>query len=377
MPKSDCPPRRVAVLGAGAWGTALAIAASRHAPTTLWARDAMLALQISQRRENARYLAGIRLPDNLLITDNLDQALTFVEAKAAEIGLPAPPGLVILGVPLAGLRELCVTLGEKLSVKHTPPLTSLSLPQPSPPPSPLPPQPSRLAGIVWTCKGLEAESGKLPSEVAREALQAVPEIPTGVLSGPSFAREVAQGLPVALTVASQDPGLRRATIAALHGGSMRVYANQDVIGVEVGGALKNVMAIACGIGEGLGLGTNARAALITRGLAEMTRFGEALGAQSATFSGLTGLGDLVLTATGDLSRNRQVGIELGRGKSLSEVLASGLTAEGARCAQAVLRRATMLGVELPITQAVCQVLFDGIAPLDAVTRLLSRVATSE
>jgi glycerol-3-phosphate dehydrogenase (NAD(P)+) len=158
---------------------------------------------------------------------------------------------------------------------------------------------------------------------------------------------------------------------------MRVYANQDVIGVEVGGALKNVMAIACGIGEGLGLGTNARAALITRGLAEMTRFGEALGAQSATFSGLTGLGDLVLTATGDLSRNRQVGLEIGRGKSLNEVLATGLTAEGARCAQAVLKRASQLGVELPITHAVCEVLFEGVAPFEAVTRLLSRVATTE
>lgn len=358
MPKPDCPPRPVAVLGAGAWGTALAIAASRHAPTLLWARDAALALQMSQTRENARYLQGVRLPDNLLITANLDQALAFVEANVTEVGLPAPPGLVILGVPLAGLRGLCVSLGEKISEQRTS-------------------QPPSLAGIVWTCKGLEAESGKLPSEVAREALQALPDIPTGVLSGPSFAREVAQGLPVALTIASQDSSLRRATISALHGGSMRVYANQDVIGVEVGGALKNVMAIACGIGEGLGLGTNARAALITRGLAEMTRFGEALGAQSATFYGLTGLGDLVLTATGELSRNRQVGIEIGRGKSLNEVLASGLTAEGARCAKAVLNRAAALGVELPITHAVCQVLFDGIAPLDAVTRLLSRVATSE
>jgi glycerol-3-phosphate dehydrogenase (NAD(P)+) len=177
-----------------------------------------------------------------------------------------------------------------------------------------------------------------------------------VLSGPSFAREVAQGLPVALTIASQDTALRRATIAALHGGAMRVYANQDVIGVEVGGALKNVMAIACGIGEGLGLGTNARAALITRGLAEMTRFGEALGAHSATFSGLTGLGDLVLTATGDLSRNRQVGLEIGRGKSLNEVLATGLTAEGARCAQAVLKRASQssaLNYQLPMRCARC------------------------
>lgn len=361
MQKPDSAPRRVAVLGAGAWGTALAIAASRHAPTCLWARDAALAELTSRQRENTRYLPGITLPESLLITSDLDQALAFATTKVSGAGTGAP-GLLILGVPLAGLRHLCTELGSRLSRQLAAQLS---------------PKPQILAGIVWTCKGLEAQSGQLPSEVAHEALQAVPEIPTGVLSGPSFAREVAQGLPVALTIASQDPGLRRATITALHGGSMRVYANQDVIGVEVGGALKNVMAIACGIGEGLGLGTNARAALITRGLAEMTRFGEALGAQSATFAGLTGLGDLVLTATGELSRNRQVGIEIGRGKSLNEVLATGLTAEGARCAQAVLKRANALGVELPITHAVCQVLFDGVAPLDAVTRLLARVATSE
>ena len=346
MHNAEQAPRPVAVLGAGAWGTALACAASRHAPTMLWARHPAFAEQLTARRENTRYLPGIALPDTLLFTSNLDHALAHTAART-----PETAGLLILSVPLAGLRVLCTELGEKLS------------------------QP--LTGIVWTCKGLEAETGMLPSEIARAALSAVPNIPTGVLSGPSFAREVAQGLPVALTIASHDAALRRATIAALHGGAMRVYANQDVIGVEVGGALKNVMAIACGISEGLGLGTNARAALITRGLAEMTRFGEALGAHSATFSGLTGLGDLVLTATGDLSRNRQVGLEIGRGKSLNEVLATGLTAEGARCAQAVLKRASQLGVELPITHAVCEVLFEGVAPFEAVTRLLSRVATTE
>ena len=355
--KPEQPPRPVAVLGAGAWGTALACAASRHAPTMLWARDAVLAGQLAEKRENATYLPGIPLPGNLLFTSSLERALTHVSPRST-----GAAGLLILGVPLAGLRALCHELGEKLSLQLTAQRS---------------PKQQTIAGIVWTCKGLEADTGKLPSEVAHEALSAVPDIPTGVLSGPSFAREVAQGLPVALTIASQDAALRRATIAALHGGAMRVYANQDVIGVEVGGALKNIMAIACGIGEGLGLGTNARAALITRGLAEMTRFGEALGAHSATFSGLTGLGDLVLTATGDLSRNRQVGLEIGRGKSLDEVLATGLTAEGARCAQAVLKRAQQLNVELPITHAVCEVLFEGVAPFEAVTRLLSRVATTE
>lgn len=357
MHKAEHCPRPVAVLGAGAWGTALACAASRHAPTMLWARDPAFAEQLAARRENTRYLPGIALPDTLLFTSNLDHALAHTSART-----PEAAGLLILSVPLAGLRALCTELGEKL-------LQQLS--------AQLSPKHQPLTGIVWTCKGLEAETGMLPSEITHAALSAVPHIPTGVLSGPSFAREVAQGLPVALTIASHDAALRRATIAALHGGAMRVYANQDVIGVEVGGALKNVMAIACGIGEGLGLGNNARAALITRGLAEMTRFGEALGAHSATFSGLTGLGDLVLTATGDLSRNRQVGLEIGRGKSLNEVLATGLTAEGARCAQAVLKRASQLGVELPITHAVCEVLFEGVAPFEAVTRLLSRVATTE
>jgi len=356
MQKTEHPPRPVAVLGAGAWGTALASAASQHGPTMLWARSPALAEQLSTKRENTQYLTGIKLPDGLLFTANLDEALVHAQSNGS-----VAPGLLLLGVPLAGLRALCLALSERLS-----PLAAQTASQRQ-----------TLAGIVWTCKGLEAETSKLPSEIALEALSAIADIPTGVLSGPSFAREVAQGLPVALTIASRDAALRRATIAALHGGSMRVYANQDVIGVEVGGALKNVMAIACGIGEGLGLGTNARAALITRGLAEMTRFGEALGAQSATFSGLTGLGDLVLTATGDLSRNRQVGIAIGRGQSLKEVLATGQTAEGARCAQAVLRRATQLGVELPITHAVCEVLFEGVAPFEAVSRLLSRVATTE
>jgi len=356
MQKTEHPPRPVAVLGAGAWGTALASAASQHGPTMLWARNPALAQQLSATRENTQYLPGIALPESLLFTANLDQALVHAQSKGS-----LAPGLLLLGVPLAGLRALCLALSERLS-----PLSAQTASERQ-----------ALVGIVWTCKGLEAETSKLPSEIALEALSAIADIPTGVLSGPSFAREVAQGLPVALTIASRDAALRRATIAALHGGSMRVYANQDVIGVEVGGALKNVMAIACGIGEGLGLGTNARAALITRGLAEMTRFGEALGAQSATFSGLTGLGDLVLTATGDLSRNRQVGIAIGRGQSLKEVLATGLTAEGARCAQAVLRRARQLGVELPITHAVCEVLFEGVAPFEAVSRLLSRVATTE
>ncbi len=339
--------RHVAVLGAGAWGTSLAIAASLRAPTVLWARDAALIAQCQSTHQNSRYLPGIDLPASLGFTSDF-----FAAIEHASQG--DKPGLLILGVPLAGLRQTCVTLASALGQLKRP-----------------------LAGIVWTCKGLEADSGLLPSEIVSQALASCPELAVGVLSGPSFALEVAQGLPVALTIASENETLRQATIAALHGGNVRVYASQDVIGVEVGGALKNVIAIACGIGDGLGLGTNARAALITRGLAEMSRFGEALGAQTATFSGLTGLGDLVLSATGDLSRNRQVGLAIGQGKTLEQVLSLGLTAEGARCAQAVHKRALALGIDLPITRAVCEVLFEHVPPQIAVSQLLSRDAKTE
>lgn len=337
----------VAVLGAGAWGCALANAASANAPTMLWGRDPALVASMRAARENARYLPGIPLAPALQFTDRLDNAIAHVTQGAG-------PGLLILGVPIAGLRALCTDISARLTAGS-----------------------SRLAGIVWTCKGMEAETGLLPHEIVQDCLNPAAQVQTGVLSGPSFALEVARGLPVALTVASLSPALRQATIAALHGGAVRVYASPDVVGVEVGGALKNIMAIACGIADGLELGTNARAALITRGLAEMTRFGEALGAQAGTFAGLTGLGDLVLTATGDLSRNRLVGLEIGRGRSLDDILAGGLTAEGARCARAVLQRALALGVDLPITEAVCGVLFAGVSPREAVTRLLARVAKSE
>ncbi len=339
--------QHVAVLGAGAWGTALACAASQRAPTQLWARDAKLSEAINAQHTSPHYLPGISLPPALICTASLAQALAHAQGGHL-------PGLLLLGVPLAGLQALCIQLAEQLA--HSTP---------------------KLAGIVYTCKGLEAQSGQLPSEVAQVALEPLGALPTGVLSGPSFALEVARGLPVALTVASSSLDLQEATIHALHGGNIRVYASTDVLGVEVGGALKNVLAIACGVGDGLGLGANARAALITRGLTEMTRFGKALGAQTATFAGLTGLGDLVLTATGDLSRNRQVGLALGRGEALSDLLASGLTAEGARCAQAVRKRARALGVDMPITEAVCQVLFEGVSPLNAVTQLLAREATIE
>jgi glycerol-3-phosphate dehydrogenase (NAD(P)+) len=344
MNKPKEPRLRVAVLGAGSWGTALAAAASRRHATLLWARDAAQAADMAATHENARYLPGIPLPQALNISSDLDATLRSLQDEGAQ-------RLIVLGVPVAGLTALCGELSRRLpalGLQDTP--------------------------IVWTCKGFEADTARLPHEIMREAL---PGATGGALSGPSFAREVAQGLPVALTVASDNAALRAATTAAFHGAALRVYASTDLVGVEVGGALKNVIAVACGICDGLALGTNARAALITRGLAEMTRFGVALGARTETFAGLTGLGDLVLTATGELSRNRRVGLEIGAGRKLADILASGITAEGVRCARAALERARAIGVELPITEAVCAVLFDGVAPMTAVSALLARDARYE
>ena len=339
---------RVTVLGAGSWGTALAALASANADTLLWARDSTAAQAIKTQRLNTRYLPGILLPASLQCTDDFDHAVEHASKAGAQ------PGLIILGVPVAGLAELCTRLSRSLDALGSPPVT-----------------------VVWTCKGFHHETGQLPHQIAQAAFASHPEVGLGVLSGPSFAREVAQGLPVALTIASRDAQVADITTAALHGRNTRIYTSQDVIGVEVGGALKNVMAIACGVADGLELGTNARAALITRGLAEMQRLGIALGGQADTFSGLTGLGDLVLTATGPLSRNRQVGLALGQGQSLEHILANGMTAEGVRCARAALALGRQYGVDLPITEAVCNVLFNNVAPEQVVSALLSREARAE
>ncbi|OZI21544.1 glycerol-3-phosphate dehydrogenase [Bordetella genomosp. 9] len=340
-------PPRVAVLGAGSWGTALAAVAARRRPTLLWARQAAQADAMSATHENARYLPGVSLPASLEIGSDFDRALSMT---AADGGVP----LLILGVPVAGLEAMCQDLARRLPALGC-------------------------AGwhVVWTCKGFDESQGRLPHEIALATLADTPGVRVGVLSGPSFAREVAQGLPVALTVASGDAALCAATTAALHGGAVRVYAGSDVAGVEVGGAMKNIISIACGISDGLMLGTNARAALITRGLAEMTRLGVALGARADTFSGLTGLGDLVLSATGELSRNRRVGLDIGAGRKLADILAGGMTAEGVRAARSALARARALNVDLPITAAVCAVLFDGVSPMTAVSTLLARDARPE
>lgn len=338
----------VLVLGAGSWGTALAALASARASTHIWARSTASAHAIQHTHQLPNYLPHIDLPPSLTASTDFQTSLNTL------LGNDSTPAFIILGVPVAGLHDCCERLIKLLPKTRRHPLY-----------------------IVRTCKGFDPKTGQLPHQITDHYFAPYDWIHTGTLSGPSFALEVAQGLPVALTIASHSEALNQCAISILHGQSARIYSSADIIGVEVGGALKNIIAIACGVSDGLGLGTNARAALITRGLAEMQRLGVALGGEAATFSGLTGLGDLVLSTTGDLSRNRQVGLALARGQSLDDLLASGLTAEGVRCAQAAYAIAQQHQLEAPITKAVCDVLFHGLPPLDAVQQLLTRVARLE
>jgi len=325
---------KIAVLGAGAWGTALAAAAAPRHDVLLWARDAEQAQAIAATRSNTRYLGDVALPPSLQVSADRNAALAHARG-----------GLLIIATPMAGLREQLQALPDDRPA-------------------------------LWLCKGFESGSGALGHEIAREVR---PAAPCGVLSGPSFALEVARGQPTALVAASDDDTLAAAAVEAFHGDALRVYTAHDVVGVEVGGAVKNVLAIATGIVDGMATtGLNARAALITRGLAEMTRLGVALGASVETFMGLSGLGDLVLTATGDLSRNRRVGLLLAAGRPLPEILAElGHVAEGVYSAATVLARARKLGVEMPITESVVDVLEGRVAPEQAMWRLMTRQAKAE
>ncbi len=335
---------RTLVIGAGSWGTALAAAASLNSDTLLWCRHSDQADIINQTHHNPRYLSDCPLPPSLRATHQFDEAIAHLRQAPEQ-------ALIILGIPVAGMPETCAqwsTLLAAENLSHIP--------------------------LVWTCKGFAQDSALLPHEVV-QAHSSFPNM--GVLSGPSFAREVVQQLPVALTVASDSAITRLRTTEVLHSPFCRIYESEDVIGVEVGGALKNIIAIACGIADGLALGHNARAALITRGLAEITRLGSAMGGAPATFAGLTGLGDLVLTATGDLSRNRQVGLAIAQGKTLSEILASGMTAEGVRSARDTLKRARSLNIDMPITEVICRVLFEDMPARQAVQQLLTRDAKPE
>lgn len=320
---------KIAVLAAGAWGTALALAFAARHPVTLWAREADLVEEMQARRENLRFLPGFPFPDTLEITSDLQAAVQQA-------------GLILVATPIAGLRPTVRALAAQ----------GVRLP------------------LLWVCKGFEAGSGKLPHQVVQEEM---PGVPCGVLSGPSFAQEVAGGQPTAITLAARDADFARAMAQELHGGHLRIYASDDLVGAEVGGAVKNILAIATGVCDGLQLGLNARAALVTRGLAEIARLGVALGARKETFMGLAGVGDLILTCTGDLSRNRRVGLGLAAGKSLEQVLADlGHVAEGVPTALEVDRLAARLGVDMPITAAVAAVLQGRVAVRDVVEQLLAR-----
>ena len=325
--------RKITVLGAGAWGTAVALALAARNDVLIWGRDGAAMQAMDAARENTHYLPGFALPAALRVTHDFDLAVAHASGEDA---------LLIAASPVAGLRPLL----EQLK------------------PYPIP-------NIVWLCKGFENGTGLLPHQVVQQVLG--DRVPGAALSGPSFAQEVARGLPCALTVASASEALRERVVAAVHGGNIRVYSCDDLVGVEVGGAVKNVLAIATGVADGLGLGLNARAALITRGLAEITRLGAALGGNISTFMGLTGMGDLILTCTGDLSRNRKVGLGLAQGKPLETIVAElGHVAEGVPCAKAVRELARALGVDMPITNAVAGVLFDGDTPQAMLAQLLAR-----
>lgn len=327
---------RIAVLGAGAWGSALAISLSARHQISLWTKAPDHAVEMDSQRINQSFLPGYSLPRSLKITSVLNEALNAVD-------------LALIVVPIAGLREtLRAVAASKIRVP-----------------------------ILWGCKGFESETSYLPHQVVEEEYSSSLSF-CGVLSGPSFAEEVAQGLPTALTLASRDADFSTKIAAELHSSRLRIYTSQDVIGVETGGAVKNVITIAAGISDGVGFGHNARAALITRGLMEITRLGLGLGGSMETFMGLAGVGDLILTSTGDLSRNRRVGLMLAEGKSLNDILNElGHVAEGVHTAQSVLQLGHQLNIEMPITQAVCSILHEGVSARNAVEVLLNREQKTE
>lgn len=322
----------VAVLGAGSWGTALAALISRHGhPVVLWGRDAEGVAAIDQNHENPRYLPGIALPEALRATTDLAVALRDAD-------------LVLVVVPSHAFAETLRALA--------------------------PHRPER-AGVAWATKGFEPGSGRFLHEVAGEILG--DSVPLAVVTGPSFAKEVAIGLPTALTVHSDSADFAQAVADVLHGPAFRAYTGNDMVGAELGGAMKNVLAVATGVADGMNLGLNARAGLITRGLNEMLRLSAAIGAQPETLMGLAGLGDLVLTCTGDLSRNRRLGLALGRGQSIADAVREiGQVVESVQTADEVMRQAERHGVELPISRAVQAVLHGEMTPADGLRQLLAR-----
>jgi len=325
----------ITIIGAGAWGTALAISLAANHRVTLWARSAAQIEAMQNTHFNQHYLPEIPLPADLKLSSDFSAALASAE-------------LVVIAVPTSALRTVLRQLA-RLSGNF---------------------------GVIWLCKGFEAETAKLPHRVAAEELPA--GVRCGVLSGPSFAQEVARGFPTALTLASEDEAFARSTAQALHHAYLRIYASIDIVGVEVGGAVKNVIAIAAGISDGMGLGHNARAALLTRGLAEVSRLGLKLGGRPETLAGLSGLGDLILTCTGDLSRNRQVGLLLVQQHDLPEILRRlGHVAEGVYTVREVHHLAQRMDVAMPICEAVYRILYEHVPAAEMVATLLNRAPNLE
>jgi glycerol-3-phosphate dehydrogenase (NAD(P)+) len=329
--------KQIAVIGAGSWGTALAVIAARAGHNVrLWSRNDAVVNSINEKRVNSRYLSSTSIPDNVTATGDIEAAL-----KDAS--------MVLLAVPSHAARETLIAMSPQLNED---------------------------AIIVNVAKGIEIESGKRISEIAKEVVTGAH--PFVSLSGPSFAKEVVAGHPTAIVAASKDGAAARAVQNDLSFENLRIYTNADVVGTEIGGSVKNVMAIAAGMADGLGFGANSVAALITRGLAEITRLARREGAQMETLMGLAGLGDLVLTCTGSLSRNRFVGEELGKGRTLAEITAElSEVAEGINTARAVKKLADRAGLEMPITNEVNAVLYDGKPARDAVSELMSRPLREE
>lgn len=327
----DNAKKKIAVLGAGSWGTALASLTARHGyPTVLWGRDAVVAEAIGQRHENPRYLPGIALPEGLQATTDLAAAIDGAD-------------WILVVVPSHAFTE---------TLRQLAPL-----------------RPAQ-AGVAWATKGFEPGSGRFLHEVAQEILGE--EVPLAVVTGPSFAKEVALDLPTAVTVHG-DAAFAQQVAGAMHGPTFRAYTGDDMVGAELGGAMKNVLAVATGVADGMELGLNARAGLITRGLNEMLRLAAAIGAKPETLMGLAGLGDLVLTCTGDLSRNRRLGLALGRGQPLQEaVRAIGQVVESVQTADEVMRQAERHGIDLPISNAVRAVLHGELTPAVGLQQLLAR-----
>jgi glycerol-3-phosphate dehydrogenase (NAD(P)+) len=330
---------KIGVIGAGSWGTTLAnLLAKKGEDVTLWAYEPELVLEMAETRVNTPFLPGIELSPRLRFTNSLQEAA-------------ADRDMLLFVVPSQSLRGVLRSILPFLP---------------------------KDAVIVSASKGVELETLMLVSQIYEELLPAELYRNFAALSGPTFAREVAQEMPTAVVAAAQEPDIAKRAQKIFTSGYFRVYTNNDVIGVELGGAIKNVIAIAAGISDGLGFGHNTRAALITRGLAEMTRLGLAMGAQSSTFAGLAGMGDLVLTCTGDLSRNRSVGMKLGRGMKLADILSEmRMVAEGVKTAESARNLARRLGVDMPITETLFQVLYHDKPAREAVIELMTRDLKAE